>query len=368
MEFRFDLATTADDPAIRHLLASNPVPGSVAVTYRREPSYFLGCGTLGQFYQVPVARHEPSGQVVGIASRATRPLFVNGRREEVGYLSQLRVDRRFRGRWLVSRGFHFLRQLHGDRRVEAYLTSITDENVIARGVLIDRRRPHFPRLGRLDRLETLALLVGAPKPAASGPCEIDRGSPDALPSIVAFLGEQGPTRQFFPAYAESDFRDNPLTLGFRVEDFILARKDGRLVGVVGLWDQSSFKQTVVQDYHGPLRWARPLYNAASRLRGGPPLPEVGGQLRSAYASFICVADNDRAIFAALLRRLYNLAAERGYAYLLVGLSARDPLLPVARRYRHITYRSTLYTVCWEDGGDFHRRLDDRVPHVEIAAL
>jgi len=70
----------------------------------------------------------------------------------------------------------------------------------------------------------------------------------------------------------------------------------------------------------------------------------------------------------LLRCVYTLAAERGYAYLMVGLSALDPLLQVASQYAHIPYYSRLYTVCWEDEVSFHEKLDQRVPYLEIAAL
>src|SRR3712207_9243112 len=91
MEFSIELATPGDDSAIRRLLATNPVPGRVTVTYEREPDYFLGCGTSGRCHQVLIARHLPAGEIVGIGSRAIRPLFVNGEVEEVGYLSQLRV-------------------------------------------------------------------------------------------------------------------------------------------------------------------------------------------------------------------------------------------------------------------------------------
>src|SRR5688500_16082267 len=111
MTFHFDLATPDDDPAIRRLLATNPVPGHITLSYEREPDYFAGCGTMGHFWQVLVAREEETGRVVGLACRATRPLFVNGQVEEVGYLSQLRVDNAYRGRWLVAKGFHKMHAL-----------------------------------------------------------------------------------------------------------------------------------------------------------------------------------------------------------------------------------------------------------------
>jgi len=368
MEFSIELAAPDDDPAIRRLLATNPIPGSVAVTYEREPDYFLGCRTMGRFCQVGVARHRPSGQIAAVGCRATRPRFVNGRPEEVGYLGQLRVDARFRGRWLVSSAMRFLRQLHADGRVTGYLATIIEGNHVASGVLVHRPRRHFPTFREVERLCTLALILRTPKPVAQSPYKMRRASDGDLGAIVSFLRIHSAAKQFFPVYEEDDFRESSVTLGFRVQDLFLAHHKNELVGVIGLWDQSSYKQTVIWEYSGYLRWGRPLYSAGAGLAGAQRLPSPGQPIHFAYASFICVADNDPQIFGVLLRHAYNLAAERRYAFLMVGLAVRDPLLSVARRYAHLTYHSRLYTVCWEEGGLFHERLDNRIPYVEIAAL
>ncbi len=426
MSFQFDLATLADDPALRRLLRSNPIPGQVTLTYEREPNYFLGCGTMGHFYQILAARHQPSGEVVGVASRSTRPLFINGQVEEVGYIGQLRVAAEHQGRWVVSGGFRLLRELHADGRVQGYITTIIEGNNQAQGVLVKRARRTFPAYREVDRLCTLAIILRRPKKSAPTPFDIHPASANDLGDIVHFLRTYGAAKQFFPVYQESDFISQPdlqgldlqgvgnlagfsnqpdlqpdlqgvgnlasfsnqpdlqpdlqgvgnlaglpsqaLTRDFAPTDFIVARRQGRIVGVIGLWDQTGYKQTVVQAYHGSLRRWRFLYNLALRLAGARPLTPPGHKIHFAYASFICVADNDPAIFAGLLRAAYNLAATRGYAYLMVGLSERDPLLAVARRTWHIPYYSRLYTVCWAEEAAFHDKLDGRVPYVEIAAL
>jgi hypothetical protein len=383
-EFIFDLATPADDPAIRRLLANNPVPGQVTVTYEREPDYFLGCGTMGRFCQVLVARCQPDGEVAAVATRTTRPLFVNGQIEEVGYIGQLRVDERFRGRWVVSGGFHYFHHLHADGRVAGYITTIIEGNTQAQGLLVERARRHFPIYREVDRLCTVAIILKKPlfrlcsrnrhhAPEQSLPLgrtalEIRPATLTDLPAIVAFLQQYGAAKQFFPVYTQNDFCTGPTTLGFQVEDFIIARRQGEIVGIIGLWDQSSFKQTVVRVYKGTLGRLRLLYNGWLRLSGAKPLPSPGQPIHFAYASFICIAENSRDIFGTLLHQVYNLAVERGYAYLMVGLSTRDPLLEVAQGYTHIPYFSRLYTVCWPDEAAFHERLDQRIPYVEIASL
>lgn len=364
--FKIDLADGGDDAAIRRLLATNAVPGRVTVTFEREPNYFLGCGTMGRC-QVLVARGAQE-EIIGVAVRAARPMFVNGRAIEMGYLGQLRVDERFRGRWLVARGFQFLRQLHEAQPVPAYLISIIEENREALGVLIERRRAGFPVCRELGKLYTLALTVRRGSPERSSNGETTRACCDDLPGIVAFLRRHGAARQFYPVYDEDDFH-GAATRGFQVEDFFIARRAGEIVGIVGLWDQASYKQTIVRGYAGWLRRARPFYNLGARLLAHPPLPPPGEKIAYAYASFICVADDDPTVFRALLQHVYQLAAARGYAYLTIGLSERDPLLKVARQYPHIAYPSRVFIAGWaETFEEFYEQLDDRVPYVEIAAL
>ena len=370
MDFTFELAAPADDAALRHLLATNAMPGRLTVTFEREPNYFLGCSTMGRCYQVIVGRPHASEEIAAVICRASTPRFINGAEREIGYIGQLRVAEQYRGRWVLSQGLDFVRDLHADGRVPIYLAAISDENHVARGVLVDHRRPHFPALREVAHLHTLGLIVRRPKPPLPAPYRLLRGAPAMLGEIVAFLRREGAAKQFFPAYAETDFtaEGTQLTRGFDVRDFIVARGGGEIVGVVGLWDQSGYKQTVVQSYAGSMQKLRPLYNLGLRGIGAQPLPRPGEHLRSAYVSFICVAGNDPGIFAGLLRAIYNLAAERRYAHLLVGLAERDPLLPVAQAYMNITYHSRLYTVAWDDGAETHAAIDDRVPYIEIAAL
>jgi len=365
VSFRLYLATKEDEADIRRLFRTNSVPGHVTVTYEREPDFFLGCSVTGQSYQVVVARHEPTGELAGVVCRAKRRVWIDGQKVEVGYLSGGRVDERFRGRWLVSRGLRFLGDLDATDTVPVYLATITGENHEARGLLVDKPRPGLPRFEEVGRLYTAVIPVRATPVSRDQANGIRCAVPEDLPRIVSFLNEYGRERQYFPLYSEEKFRGSA-TLGFSVEDFVVFERGGELSGVVGLWDQSAYKQTVVRSYSKELRWTRPLYDTAARLTRRHPLPVPGEPLRSAYAAFVCVAYDDTFVFRALLRRIYELAAKRGYAFLVAGLAANNPLLAEARRYAHVPYRSTLYSVSWRGG--LHATLDGRIPHVEVATL
>jgi hypothetical protein len=367
MQFSVDLASAGDDAAIRSLYRRQPMPGRISVAFEREPNFSLGCRITGKDCQIVVARTTNSGEIAGVACRSKRQMYLNGHEQRLGYLGQLRIDERFRGRWLVSRGFRLLRQLHDRDPLPAYLVSIVGGNRQATGVLVENRRKIFPALHPVADFCTLAILARGYRVALSCNASIAPAREEQLGEIAAFLNTCGACRQFFPVWTEERLRG--LTeFGLRIEDLRIARRNGEIVGVIGLWDQSSFKQTVVRGYSGWLKTAAPIYNLSAPWLGRASLPPLGEKLRSAYASFVCVANDDSHVFRALLREVYNLARSRGFEYLLLGLDSRDPLLLVAREYSHIAYPSRLYLAEWPNGGHIHEQLDRRPAYVDIATL
>ena len=343
------------------------MPGRIRVAFEREPDFSLGCHVTGDDCRIVVARTANEGKVAGVACRSVRRLYVNGSEQRLGYLSQLRIEERYRGRWLVSRGFSMLKQLHDEDPLPAYLVSIVDGNDEAMGVLIRNRRKIFPVFREVAEYRTLAIATGSARPPLRCDASISPASTRDLGEIAAFLQIQGARRQFFPLWTNESLR-SLAAFGLPIEDLLVARRNGEIAGVAGLWDQSSYKQTVVHGYSGWLKAAAPIYNWGAPRLGRSALPRPGEKLHSAYAALICIANDDKAIFAPLLRELHNLASMRQLDYLLIGLDARDPLLDVARECKHISYPSHLYLAEWPDGGRFHEQLDNRPTYVDIATL
>src|SRR5262245_44395022 len=121
MNVVIDFASRSDDRGIRALVGRQAMPGRISLALAREPDFSTGCLVTGDDPRILVARSADEGEVVGVACRSVRRLFLNGREQRVGYLGQLRVDERFRGRWLVARGFSLLEQMHRDDPLPGYL-------------------------------------------------------------------------------------------------------------------------------------------------------------------------------------------------------------------------------------------------------
>jgi hypothetical protein len=207
------------------------------------------------------------------------------------------------------------------------------------------------------------------KPAIAGPEEIAAATANDVPDVVRFLRLEGRRRQFFPAWTE-DALLRLTTYGLSVGDLRIARRQGAIVGVMALWDQTAYKQAVVCGYSGWMRVLATLSSVGRSFGGRGFLPDVGGEIRSAYASLVCVAEDDERVFARLLRDVHTTAVSRGFDYLLVGLDARDRYLSVARSYSHYSYPSRLYLGSWtntDSQGELHAP-DGRLAYVDIATL
>jgi hypothetical protein len=250
-----------------------------------------------------------------------------------------------------------LHDLHRQLPPRGYFTTIVEGNEEAEGVLVRRARGPMPRYRKIDRLITLAL------PASGAVRAIPSSRP--LGEIIAFLNREGRRKNFSSVYDEASFTDGT-TRGFDSKDFIVIERDGVIAGVAGLWDQSAYKQSIVDGYDPLLRIARPYYNAVAALMQRPTLPKRGTALRFAYGSFFCVAGDDAATARALITQLLAAARVRGLDHLLLGFCESDPLLAAVRSFRHVAYPAGVYTVAWDD--NFHDQLDARPRSLDIAAL
>jgi hypothetical protein len=155
----------------------------------------------------------------------------------------------------------------------------------------------------------------------------------------------------------------------QASDFCVVSEKERILASGTLWDQRSFKQTVVRQYAPALGLARTASNAFAHIFGQPRLPAIGEPLATAFASHLAARENEPDALVALLQQLRLTAEQRGIELLMLGFAATDPrLTTVRRRFRCREYRSRLYVVRWLDIGRPARELDGRILAPEVALL
>jgi hypothetical protein len=370
-KFEFDLATPDDDAPLRRILAATPMDGAMSVSLRREPSYFDAAVVEGPFRQTIVARDRSSGRVAAMGARSVRLRWVCGEPVAVGYLSGLRCLPEYRSSGIIPRGYRYFRELHGDQRTSAYLTTIADTNAAAIRLLTSGRAG-LPQYHDCGRYITAAIPIVPPRRSARmlpSQVTIRPAEPTDLAAVLDFWNFVGPRRQFFPVYSPEDFfHPAAIFRDLQPGDLLLAFRGQELVGTLAAWDQTAFRQIVVERYSTALGWSRLAYNAWAAMRRQPRLPRPGQSFRWLTAALVAIDEDDESVFEALLEATMIRAAGKGWDCLLIGMHESDSLIQCVRHRQAISYDTRCYVVCWSDGETFRERLDNRPPYLELGCL
>ncbi|MCG6859199.1 MAG: hypothetical protein LJE67_14160 [Salaquimonas sp.] len=362
--FRFRVAGPEHDKAIADLLNANAVAGWISLAYRTEPGWHHPLRPDARSETVIGTRLE-DGQAGGIATRSVLPSFVNGQARPVGWLGQLRVDPQFRNRaHLLRAGFEAVRTfLHDPAETPWYLASIIEGNDTARRIL-EAGLDGFPLFEPLFAYEVLAMTAPA---RTTFPATIRRAEPGDMTVIGEFLDEQNRSRDFAPHIGNSSGLSEWTDLA--PSDFLVREEGGRIGGVAAVWDQAPYRSLVATAYRPPLDRLRPLVNLAAPLAGLPRLPAPGRPLGQAYLALPAVRGDDEAVWIDLVTAALVLTREKGLQLLAAGFAHDDPLRVVtARRFRHRTYRSTIYGVRWGEDGECLDPAKIAMPKIEIGLL
>lgn len=364
MAILFQAARPEDDAALRAALRDNVMQGGIAVSFRREPSYFAASAVQGVSAQVFKGVDGETGALAGVGGRFRLPAYINGALTDIGYLADLRVLPRYRIGMGLRRAFDFLRTLHEAEPLPLYTTMILKDNLPALNVLA-RGRAGMPPYLPQGFVHTPMLLMGRRRaPIRLHGVSVRPAVAADIPQLFDFLHREHARYQFAPHYLPQDLNGGRLH-GLNTGDFLLAFSGSRIVGALACWEQSALRQIHVEAYNGAWRWGKPLYNAFAGVARLPKLPETGGKIRCGYVALRAVENGDSALFALLLRALYRRHCGSGLHYLVCPLHESDPLLPVVRDYARIDAGGHLFTVQFDETP---YPLDARVPYIEAAAL
>lgn len=355
---------------LRDLLARNVMSGEISLSFRREPAYFAACQLDGNESQTIVCRELTSDRIVGLGSRSVRERYVDGQVERIGCLSTLRLDQEHRRHGLVARGFRFFKGLHEDIKAsfqaKYYVTTIADGNGAAEQTLLGGRAG-LPLYHRIGTWSTYSLSMRRCRSGPISGVEVRPVHESELGLVVGYLNAIGATRNLFPKYRIEDFNPRSGTFrGLKRSNLFVAWEKGDIVGTFALWDQSAFKQVVVEGYASWLRCCRPLYNAWAYCERDPKLPKPGEVLEHSVGSLLVVR-NDSSDVANLLVSKACDAYSKTPSRLLLGFDARCPLsTSFASRASHV-YTTGVYLVSWDpmQWKEYNR---DRLIYLELGCL
>lgn len=332
------VAEQEDHAALEALFRATTMGSLINLAVERDPDYFAGA-----FVQAAEpcvwAAFEPSGRAVGILSAGNRRVWLDGARD-MRYLCDLRIHGDWQRSTLLSRGYRLLK-----REVfapgEWAQTLVLEDNLRAIELLTSRRAglPEYRPAG----VYRTWLLPAQEADEESG-ITVRRAVAGDLVEMQR-LYDEAVQRRCFGEMLSLDGLGEGRWHGLHLGDFIIAEREGRIVGMLGLWDQSAFQRLRVAGYSRVMAVVRPPWNAWAAIRGEVPLPPAGSVVPVRKVTAIACEKDDPTILRALMAEALRTCDDK---LTLIGMSAADPLVPAMDGLRGRRDQGRHFLVGWEE--------------------
>ncbi len=318
-------AVAADNAQLVALTSACPMRGDLALRMDRGPDFFALHRLEGERSRLGVA--ERAGRVVGCIAMSERRVYLNGNECATGYVGDLKVHPRHRDTAtadaLCLYANNHCRRLPGG--APTLITVLVGNKSMEKRLSGPRGLPCFQKLTTI-RAYSISVLWNRRLRDLAG-MTVSRASWRDLDEMSSLWQTVAPQRQFAPVLGSRGMaRVIETSPGLAISSYLVAKsRNGRLLGFIAVWDQSSIKQMYVESYSPRMSLIRKCFNAMAPIIGSERLPAMGDALRHRTVFQICVPPERSDVLRSLLVTAHNELRNSRCSFFNVGLDIRDPL-------------------------------------------
>jgi len=348
MKYELVRATEQDGQEMLKIIESRPAQGLFEVLYTRRPNPVTSYLLENKYTDVYVIKDE-SGRIVLQGACVPHSVYIGGKRKSLGYINGIRKRPDFKEK------IDWMRMICDAETMVDYdynYCSILLANKHAQKVF-EKRRADMPNLNYFCDYTTFIM-----KPRMSRvdnwPLVFRKATKEDEKAIVDFLIREGKAYDLFPCFESFDE-----FYGLSIDDVYILQKNAEIVCACALWEQSSYRQYIIQKYNGFLKLARKLSKKSTLF--GRPFPHEGIPLKFPYLTLFLAKNDDAECYKVMLGNIENVISEK-YNMFLIGLTKNSAKLPLLKNRKTLSFASKLYLVSEETP-----KLSEKV-HVECGVL
>lgn len=321
-------ACSSDNERILELTSIVPMKGRISLRIDRNPDFFNLLKMRGESI-VFVA--EKNKKIVGCFSASSSNISINGNRELVYYLADLKIDPLYEGRILTARLLNKMAEYIRNKGADILFCTVAYGNEKVKPLLTGRLDfPKFNFAG-IFRIYQIIPILRKIRHNKYSILEIDTDN------TVGDLY----SRFYYKRYQYCPVFPWEVDHGTRT---IAAMENDNLLASLTLSDVGFAKQNVLIRLPGVLRFIILVLGLINLVSPIFTLPEIGKPVKILYIKAFAFNEGGENALDGLIRHAGNLAHSEKYHYLAIGIHERDPLAKLFTKYLHFTFNSLGYIV------------------------
>lgn len=331
MSCKLSLAKEEDGEEILRVLESSPAKGSIELLYTRRPNAYISYKKEAKDADVLVVKEDD--KIIGTAAEIVRELYISGVPKKMGYVCGLKKDSNYAGN-LQCIGDIIKGLIHTD--VEGYYCSVISDNKDAQAKFEKKRR----NMLNMECIQEYTTYIFAPYfkfKLKNCKYEFKRASQNDEEEIIKFLNNEGGKKDFFPVFYSVD-----QFTGLKVSDFYMLKSREEIIAVGALWNQTEYKQYIVKNYNGIMKYAK-IFNPILKMLGYIELPKENTVLDFPMLSFLISKDDNEEYYKAFLNNIV-MEIKKEYGMFIIGTTKCNYSNKILGKLKSIKFDSKIYTV------------------------
>ena len=344
--FQIRRAVNEDSDALIALINDTPQEGSISLNFERSPNFFHATQATTTEPEVWLMEDTNEQRLAASFSIGKRYVYVNGEKTLTRYGNDLRIHQDYKGGRTLFRLFKKYRELMQDEWMQ---TVILEDNKASIDTVGSGRLslPNYHQAGKL-----VTHMIALNQKVTSPTHRIRKATSNDIHLLQEFFDLHAKKKQFYPCYDFSEINNNnPYYRNLNLNSYYLCFNDKELVGVSGIWDQKSFKQTRFLSYHGNMKILRHINNLMSKLFGGLNLPAPGSLGNYISLHSVLCKDNNPSVVKSLVSQIINDHRHLNYDALIIGFDQKDTLHEGLKNLKHHSLVSNHYLASYGEQPD-----------------
>ncbi len=341
--------------------------GRISLILDYSPDIWNSLSVEGDTSEILMVNDTKNNKVAGVVILSQKLCYFHGKIHNVGYVSGLRVTEDYQGTVVIALLFKAFKEYCKKNDLKIWFYSVFKNN--EKGLKLfsksNKRLPVFEPI--VDMKTYIFKHRYLPNTKDVEGIYISPGGNEDIDDIVEFIKLEGNSRAHLPAYSvEQIHYGKGLLNGMSVSDLAVASKNGKIIGIMGLWNQSVFRRWKVMGYSNTINALLPIINISTKLLGYPKLPAIYCNIEYNILSLMIIQNDDIEVFKILFNFLMK--NYKGHSKTFsISLKSDSDLIKYFSK-RSVAFSNTIYKTYWKEDEDSVKELNIDNLYIEQGGL
>jgi len=348
---KFRVATNEDNLKLIQLTAVSAMSGEIGLRIDRGPDFFSLLKMRGET-KVFVA--EENGIIIGSICVSLQKVYVGGEIFPLQYIGDFKVSEQYRNQGIGLKLCNQMADYVISQNSDLALLNVSMGNT--KPMCFFKNRPNVPDFDNIG-IFNIYQIIGK------------RVTPRFHKYAIEETILNDDVLQFFNVHYSKYQLATVLTREkFDNTSVFIIRENEEIIAAMSLIDTMPVKQNVITALSFKMKCVLKIINALSRIAGFSKMPVLNDPVKMLYIKYLAVDSNSTMLVKLLVNHARNIAFEKTYSYVSIGMHEKDKLNNCLSGLLKLTFKSVGMLLSIKNNRSLIKKVKDGVPYEDYSLV